>query len=230
MMSAIASALLATLLLSAPVAAADATLTIEPPTVAVAEGSEFVVQVAQDAPVAISGAQASIDFDPATLQVVSVERGPAYAQAPIFLPQDMDATIRTANATGRLAQVAAALIPPSAVPAGGASFLVVRFRVVGCGETDLTLATDGGTNAQMISGVADVYGQEVPVATRGGHVTTCVDPGAVTAGITDVAPSTTGGGSPPLGPIAAAGVIAAGLIGLLAVRSRLRRQPDHEVA
>ena len=208
-------------------AATGASLQIEPATVAVAKGISFSVKVVQNADVATSGAQASIVFDPRILQVDSVAPGPAYQSAPIFLPKDIETAIRTANATGRLAQVAAAETPPDAVPPGAADFLVVQFQVVGCGQTDISLPQGGPFNAQMISGQSNRYGFEVHVgSTASGHVTTCVGPDVVT---TDVLANVGTGGAAapgvPLGLIAAAAVVAAGLLGALAWWSRRRNQP-----
>jgi hypothetical protein len=217
-------------LLSGPVAAADATLRIEPAAVAVVKDGTFTVKVVQEAPLATSGAQVSLDFDPTIVQVVSVSRASAYANAPIFLPQDLDAGIQRANATGHLAQIAAALTPPDAVPAGEASFLVVKFRAVGCGGTDLTLPSGGPFDAQMISGESGVYGDEVPVGTGNGHVTTCVAPGAATPGAPDEALADTADGAIPAGLIGAAvaaAFTAIGVLGALAWRSRRRDPLDH---
>jgi hypothetical protein len=210
---------------STAAAATGASLQIEPANVAVANGASFSVKVVQNADVATSGAQASIVFDPRILQIDSVAPGPAYQSAPIFLPKDLETDIWTANTTGRLAQVAAAQTPPNAVPPGAADFLVVRFQVVACGETEISLPQGGPFNAQMISGQADRYGFEVPVATTAsGHVTTCVGPDGVTAGAL-TSPGTGGAAASgiPLGVIALAGVVAVGLLGGLAVRSRRLR-------
>ena len=224
----VVSVVLATLL-AGPVAAANATLRIEPAAVAVVKDGSFWVKVVQDAPLATSGAQVSMDFDPSILQVVSLSRASAYADAPIFLPQDINASIRSANVSGRLAQIAAAFTPPDAVPAGTSAFLLVMFRVVGCGQTDITLPSGGPFDAQMISGQSDLYGHEVPVATSNGHVTTCVGPGAATAGAPDEEISNTAGGDVPIGLIGGAGIAAVlsiGLLGALAWRSRRRGRLD----
>jgi hypothetical protein len=220
------AAVLATSVISSPVVAAGASLQIEPASVAVAGGASFSVNVVQGAPAATSGAQVSINFDPTILQVVSVSRGAAYATAPIFLPLDMAADIHAANATGHLAQIAAAFTPPDAVPAGTASFLVVRFRVAGCGQTDLGLPASGPFNAQMISGEKEVYGRQVPVVTSNGHVTTCVGADAVTAGLTNRGTGGTAGASSPIGLIGAVVVIAVVLLAGLAWRMRRREQLD----
>jgi hypothetical protein len=222
----VVSVALATLM-AGPVAAADATLRIEPAAVAVVKDGSFSVTVVQDAPLATSGAQVSLDFDPSILQVVSVSRAAGYANAPIFMPQDIDASIRGANLSGRLAQIAAAFTPPGAVSAGTSAFLLVKFRVVGCGQTDITLPSGGPFDAQMISGQSDLYGHEVRVSTSNGHVTTCVDPRAATAGAPDEVLVDTADGAIPVGLIGAVGalaVIAASLIGA-AIRRGRRRKP-----
>ena len=217
------AATLAASAVSTTAAAADAVLKIDPASVAVVDGQTFAVRVVQDSPEATSGVQASIDFDPTLLQVVSVSRGSAYAAAPIFEPQDLTTVIGKANQTGHLAQIAAAFAPPDAVPTGTASFLVIRFRAVGCGQTDLGLPTSGQFNAQMISGRTDAYGQPVPVVTSAGHVTTCVSVDAVTA---DASGSDSAADGPPVGLIGMGGLIAAGAIGALVFLARRRAQPD----
>ena len=218
---------LTTAVMSTTSATAEASLKIDPATVDAAKGQTFAVEVVQDAPGATSGAQVSIDFDPAILQVLSVAPGSAYATAPVFVPDDMAANIRKANLTGHLAQVAAAFTPPDAVPQGPASFLVIRFRAAGCGQTALGLPTGGPFNAQMISGQTDAYGHPVPVVTTAGQVTTCVGAGAVTAAdAPDPAPIGAAAASTPVGLMGAVGIAAIGLLGGLAWRSRRRPRPD----
>jgi len=222
----------ATVLAAPPVAAAGpdsstASLRIEPASVAVATGSSFSVQVVQEPPVATSGAQASINFDPKILQVVSVTRGSAYQAAPIFLPENLDSDIQAANATGHLAQIAAAYTPPTAVPPGASTFLVVTFRAVACGQTDLTLPATGPFNAQMISGQQPGYGAPVPVRTINGHVTTCAAAGAITPGVSDTAAETTTAPGIPLPLLGAAVFLVAVLLAGLAGQVRRRSPSDH---
>jgi hypothetical protein len=227
--------LLATAVVSTPASAAGASLRIDPVTSTVNKGEPFVVTVLQDAPVLTSGAQASIDFDPAILQVLSVSLGSVYLGAPVFLPQDMAANIRMANQSGHLAQVAAALTPPSAVSPGPASFLVVKFWAKGCGQSNLNLPAAGPFNAQMISGAKDGYGREVPVTTTGGRVTiacTGQDAAGAAATMPPIEVGSASTGSTPVGFIGAAGtagILAVGLLGAFAWRSR-RRAPLEEEA
>jgi hypothetical protein len=105
-----------------------------------------------------------------------------------------------------------------------ASFLVVRFRVVGCGQTDITLPAGGPFNAQMISGQPDAYGHEVPATTTSGHVTTCVGPDAVSTEPSKPGTSGTASSGTPVGLFGAVGVIVVGLLGRLAWRIRRREQ------
>ena len=225
-----AAVVLATAVAGTRAAAAGADLKVDPPSVAVAKGQVFALQVVQDSPVATSGAQASVDFDPSLLQVVSVERGAGYSLAPVFVPHDLQADIKLANATGHLAQIAAAFTPPDAVPAGTASFLIVHFRAVGCGQTAISLPTSGPFNAQMISGQSSVYGADIPVTTSSGRVTTCVGPDVVSEG--DVA-SGQAAAPDPSAPVAIAGVAVgvaiAAAVGAFVFRSRRRVQPDEEL-
>jgi hypothetical protein len=156
-----------------PAVAGAPMLRVDPPIVKVIAGAEFTVRVIQDAPGPVSGAQASVTFDDTILQVESVTPGAAYAQAPIVLPQDLASAVASANQAGRLAQVAAAFLPPASVSSGPAVFLVVKFRAVGCGTTALELPV-GPRDAAMIDGSQEAYGVSIDVTAVGGQVTTCV--------------------------------------------------------
>ena len=208
----------------APVAAADsdATLRIEPAVVKVVGGAEFAVQLVQVAPVASSGAQASIEFDPSILQIVSVSPVGAYAQAPFILPKDIAEDVRSANHSGKLAQVAAAFLPPTSVPPGSAPFLAIGFRAVGCGETSLDLPV-GALDAQMIDGREGSYGEPLTVGTTGGSVTTCVD----ASDATPTASLASASDGIPFPLVAAAAVLLiVVIVGGLALSSRRRREPS----
>lgn len=210
---------------SAAAAAAGPSLWIDPPVVRVQQQASFTVRVLQDASVPTAGAEATILFDPAILQVESVTPGSAYASAPIFLPKDLAAAAAKANRTGRLATIAGALTPPTTVPAGQAEFLRVRFRVVGCGSSALQLPVGAAVDGVMLDGRSDRYGLQLDVTTLPGQVTTCVAAGAATTDPPEPAAAATSGDSTPPPPIAGLAIAAAALaavafLGGLARRSR----------
>jgi hypothetical protein len=219
------AAVLASAVLATPLHAADgASLRIDPLVVRVVAGGDFEVQVVQEAPLAVSGAQASILFDPKVLQVESVQPGDAYANAPLLLPKDQAANIKAANESGRLAQIAAAFLPPGAVPAGEASFLVVRFRAIACGQSALQLPV-GPLDAQMIDGRPQTYGYPVSVTAAGGQVITCVDPSDATPVQDDSAFAATQTTGAPIGlALAGAAVLLIALAGGIALWSHGRRE------
>jgi hypothetical protein len=214
------AAVIVTGLVPGPVAAADPSMRIEPAIVKVPGGARFAVRVVQDAPVPVSGSQASITFDHTILQIESVTPGVAYAGAPIVVPADLGPLVEAANADGSLAQVAAAFLPPATVAPGPAEFLVVRFRAVGCGQTPLELPV-GPADAAMIDGRQETYGDAVSITSASGQVTTCVAADEVTPTLDEMpvaATSTVGG---PLALIAVvAGVLTVAVVGSLARRSR----------
>jgi hypothetical protein len=182
----------------APASAAGNTLRIEPVSSAVAEDATFTARVVQQADVATSGAQATVTFDPALLQVTNVSRGGPYADAPVVAGIS-PAAITAANSSGRLAGVAAAFLPPDSVPAGEADFLVIEFKAIGCGRSELGLPV-GPTDAALLDGRDATYGEPLPLTTIGGSVTTCVTSASPTPG-TSPSPGTspTPGTSPSPG-------------------------------
>jgi Cohesin domain len=173
------SLVLATLGGTATAMAADGMLRIDPSETHVAKGATFDVRVIHRATTAVSGAQATITFDPAVVRIVAVSAGEAYAQAPIFLGAASDA-IDLANTTGRLTTVAAAFLPPLAVPPGDQDVLLVRFEAIACGDSELGLPV-GPADAALISGTASDYGRTVEVATVSGSVAVC-SPSPTTSG------------------------------------------------
>src|SRR5262249_2721599 len=123
------------------------------------------------ADVAVSGASATITFDPALLQISSVARGAAYLDAPVYSGAS-PAAITAANTTGSLVGVAAAFLPPDAVAAGDAAFLDITFLALGCGTATIGLPT-GVTDAGLLDGRAATYGNALPVGTLDATVTLC---------------------------------------------------------
>ncbi|HYO42978.1 MAG TPA: hypothetical protein VES19_07225 [Candidatus Limnocylindrales bacterium] len=184
----------------------------------VAEGGSFAVRVLMDSAVPTSGVQATLVFDPRLVQVVSIERGPAWAEAPVVVPADIPATIAAANADGRLATVAAVLLPPATVAAGEQAYLVVGFRSLACGSVELGLPA-GSVDAILLDGREGSYGQPLEVAVQGAVVELCST--AVAVGDTAVAVGdATGHGSSPIAAalIAIGVLVAAGTVASLARR------------
>jgi len=155
-----------------PVSASENTLRIDPPAQTVAQDGTFTARVVQHADGPTSGVAATITFDPTLVQIESVTRGSAYAEAAVFNGASQIA-ISAANTTGSLIGVAAAFLAPDAVPAGDAVFLDVTFKAIGCGIVELGLPT-GVTDAAMLDGSAETYGNLLSVATVGASVETCV--------------------------------------------------------
>lgn len=162
------------------VSAAGNTLRLEPAATTVAKDATFTVKVVQNATVATSGAQVTIAFDKAIIRVQSVTRGAPYASSPLFLAADAKA-IETANRSGRLKTVAAAFFPPASVPAGDQEFLVVEFKAIACGQSDLALPV-GAVDAAMLDGREATYGAPLKITTKPGRVV--VDCGGGVAGST----------------------------------------------
>jgi hypothetical protein len=210
------------IVIGGPAVAAAPMLRIDPPIVKVTDGAEFTVRVIQDAAGPVSGAQASVTFDDRILQVESVTPGPAYAQAPILVPKDLTSAVASANRDGRLAQLAAAFVPPTSVAPGPAVFLVVKFRAVGCGTSALELPV-GPSDAAMIDGSQGAYGVPIDITAAGGQVTTCVPAGEATSTLDEPAvDAARDGGVPPLMLGGVAGLLIVAIIGGLAWRSRRR--------
>jgi len=175
-----------------PNVAAGNTLRIDPPAQTVPQNGTFIAHVVQHADVATSGAAATITFDPALLQIQTVTRAAPYADASVFSGASPLA-ITAANTTGSLTGVAAAFLPPDAVPAGDAAFLDVTFKAIGCGTVQLGLPT-GVTDADLLDGRPATYGASLAVSTVGATVATCV-----------TSSPTPSGGVSPSGSAAASG-------------------------
>ena len=172
------------------VVATGNTMRIDPAVQAVPQGGTFTAHILQTVEVPTSGAAATITFDPTLLQIQSVTRAAAYVDAPVFTGASAIA-ITAANTTGSLVGVAAAFLPPDAVPAGESGFLDITFHAIGCGTAQLGLPA-GGTGASLLDGSPATYGNALQVSTVGGYVFTCVAPCATAApsGSAPASPST----------------------------------------
>ena len=150
----------------APAGAASATLSVSPATQTVNPGASFSIAVVQNADVVTIGAQTNLTFDPSLLQVVSVDKGAAYAGAPLLMgvsPQTPAEAIADANANGTLKNVAAFYAPGAgSVPAGATDFVVVQMQAKQFGgASPVTLAA-----AELL----DTSGGTVPLTLNAGEV------------------------------------------------------------
>jgi hypothetical protein len=101
-----------------------------------APGATLSVSIVTNTATPVTGAQASVSFDPAVLQVTAVTRPAAstyWGAAPMFLGGGAS-DIASANATGKLAQLAAAYITaPGSIPTGSDQVVAtVTFALVAC--------------------------------------------------------------------------------------------------
>ncbi|HYO44885.1 MAG TPA: cohesin domain-containing protein [Candidatus Limnocylindrales bacterium] len=126
-------------------------------------GSTVTADIVTSTATPVVGAQVSVEFDPAVLQLTAVSRPAAstyWGGAPIFLGGETG-DIAAANAAGKLGPLAAAYItPPAAIPPGSTQVVIsVTFKLLACpnggaagsltmptGAAD-TILTDAGGNA-----------------------------------------------------------------------------------
>jgi hypothetical protein len=157
----------------ASAAGVTGTLKLDPPTTSVDNGGTVSIKVMANTTVATSGVAASVTFDKAVLQVVSITRSATWATAPLYLAGDA-AAIATANKKGLLQAVAASFFPPGSVPAGSQEFITIVFKAVACGSVSLGLpigTTNGDTT--LLDGRAATYGASIKLTTTGAAVTVC---------------------------------------------------------
>jgi ABC-type phosphate transport system substrate-binding protein len=148
------------------------TLRIDPAgTTGIRVGGTFSVKVVESSIVPTTGVQASVTFDQNLLQITSVTVDQPYVDAAIVVGPTA-VVIARANATGKLTQMAAALLPPDTIAPGDADFLTITFKAIASGATDLGLPV-GPLDAALLDGRTDRYGLALPVATTGGTVTIC---------------------------------------------------------
>lgn len=155
-------------------AQAGASLEVAPASQSVGVGSTFTIDILQISDGAAAGAQASVQFDPALLQLVDVQPGDEYADAALLAgkvpegvpPQTLDEAIDEANVTGELRLVATFFSPGSgSAPAGEIVFLTLTMAALpGAGGT----SPIGLFEAEMLD--ADTF-EPIPVTTVDGAVT-----------------------------------------------------------
>ncbi|HYO42976.1 MAG TPA: hypothetical protein VES19_07215 [Candidatus Limnocylindrales bacterium] len=196
-----AAALVGVTMLAASMAGATAaagnTLRIDPASSSIAKDSTTTIKVIQSATVATSGAQVTLTFDKAKVQVVTVARGAPYASSTLFLGADATA-IASANKSGKLKTVAAAFLPPASIATGDQEFLAIELKAIGCGQVKLGLPV-GSADATMLDGRASSYAANLKVATTGATLTVT---GCSDAGPGSSAPASSDSGAPtPTGEV-----------------------------
>jgi hypothetical protein len=180
---------------------AQAKLNISPATVTAPPGAEFTVILVQEAGFVTTGAQANVKFDPALLQIVSVEKSAAYQKAALVMgkvPVGGEAlppaqVIAKANTDGLLENVAGFFTPPASLPAGPAEFIRIKMKAAATASNTTTALTLSGIE------MLNQAGETVTVAGANGQVTiqagaavpTPVGPSSTVAGTT-ASPSGTG--------------------------------------
>ena len=168
---------------------AQATIEVAPPTVTAPPGAEFSIVLAQNANFITTGAQSDVKFDPALIQIVSVEKSAAYAKASLLAgvaPQKLPDAIAEANTTGWLKNLAAFFVPGSgSVPPGPAEFVRIKLKTQGSASNTTTAVKL--SNLEMLN----ESGESVTVAGKDGSIT--IQAGAAVP--TPIGPSSTVAGS-----------------------------------
>jgi hypothetical protein len=180
-------------------------------------GGTTSVRVMLDTAVPTSGAQIALRFNPRAFHLISVSPGADFSAAPLFLGASRE-SIEAANASGLLPTVAAAFLPPQAVPAGQSEFLVITLAVTGCGNSALELLP-GARGVQLLDGSHGAYGKLVTTSVVSGSLPVAVScpPGMKAVGPLAAVPSL----DPPAAalsacPIAVLGTANAEVMGILA--------------
>jgi len=116
-----------------PTSTPEAILVVSPASLAVPPGSKFNVDILQRVGALTTGAGADFNFDPKLLQVVSVEKGTAYAKATLLYGEIVSNTgenrtgaiaIADANASGLLNDVSTLFLPGQGTVKAGENIVV----------------------------------------------------------------------------------------------------------
>ena len=157
----------------ASAAGVTGTVKLDPATSQIDNGGTVSIKVIATTTVATSGVSATITFDKSVLQVTSITRSSAWANAPLFLAADASA-IAAANKKGVLKGVTAGVFPPASVPAGAQEFITVGFKAIACGSVNLGLPIGTtNTDTQVVDGRTATYGALAKLTTTGATVTVC---------------------------------------------------------
>jgi hypothetical protein len=114
-----------------PTPAQFATLVVNPGTLSVQPGSEFVLDLVQNAPSATIGLQTNVQFDRTLLELTAVEVGEPYASSGgqlILVPDATTALNYANNCTGLVENIGVVLVPPASVASGEQAAFVLKFK------------------------------------------------------------------------------------------------------
>ena len=159
--------------LASGVSAAGNTIATTPAAPNPAVGGTFTVEVFANAAVALSGAQASMTFDPTRLRLTGVSKGPEWVSAGASfagVPATTTA-LDSANAAGRIPAIATFFVDGSTNLSAAADHTIfsATFLVVACGTSALGLPV-GPADAAMIDGTPATYGESLTVTSVAGSV------------------------------------------------------------
>jgi len=172
----LAALMLSQLMQAGPPATAEAigSLRIDPVAQTIGVGQSATVTIVQTSDVTTLGAQTNFVFNPAVVQITSVEVGAAYTDA-LFLygvEQDgssasIDAAIASANGSGALRNLATFFTPGSgAIPPGDTAFVTIGLTGTGGGSSALELIPLDLSPVEML----DEEGNPVPVSGQNGEI------------------------------------------------------------
>jgi predicted RNA-binding protein with TRAM domain len=140
----------------------SATITVQPSKAQVAPGETFTVTISQDADVPTLGATGTFYFNPAVVQIVSIEAGPDYADAQLLYgiaPLSGDEAIAAANSNGHLEDLTTFYLEGTGTVSPGSHVIAtITMKGKAGGKSDLKLD-------QRQQNVTDLYGnvKTVPV-------------------------------------------------------------------
>jgi hypothetical protein len=126
------------------VVAGTGSLAINPAAVTVPPDTDFTVLIDQTINSETTGTQANLAFDPALVQIVSLEKSPAYARGSLAagVQQTVAEAIAEANSTGLLKNAGEFLTPPNVLNPGTNTFLTIHMhaKAGASGTSHLTLS------------------------------------------------------------------------------------------
>ena len=186
---------------------------INPGTINVNAGDEFQFDIVQSSDVVTTGAETTLHFDPAFMQVVSVSWLGDYADGTLLIGtgQEPVAAIDESNVTGVLQRITSFFNPGSGtMPPGENPFVTITMVATAAGSAPLALAegcistADEQGNIQScslgelraVSEMLDENYEQIPVTTVTGAT---VAIGSAAPGSTPVTVSTPGPGGTPAG-------------------------------